>query len=626
MKTLSLQNLTITDFMGIEDFTLEADGESLKISGDNATGKTTIKSAFTFLFFGEDSRKSSQFDIKPVMQPEAETAVTGKFKYKNEEFNVTRKYGDSREYAVNGVPKKKSEFTDFLEDKFDLDKLQILTDPRRFNEIHWQDRRERLMSLTKGVEVEDAVAVNSDLKDLDLQGLKPKDRRTQLKAEVKELEDEKGDIPVQIKTLQENAPEFEEEPDDISEFLTKLEAEKEGLVDLKENLEEDIEDLKSSGRQAELRKKKNELGAEMVEFERTWKKEAEDDIGKQEKERKEVKQDFNKSTQEIKEKEQEKEQAEERIQELDNRKEHLRDRWHEIKDQKFDGESCPTCRQEIPEDELEEIRKEINADRAQKIAEIQDQGDKAKEQQKELKGKVERLKVELEDLREEKSNLKEDLSQFNELIENLEDQKELYSEQDEYQELETKRAAVVEKLESEEKGPSEELEEKNEALDDVKQGIDEQSQAIAEAKNYRRTLSKVGKLKAKESKLAGKLETLKNQKRLVNEFVKTKAEILESSINQKFDLVDFKLFEAYKSKEGVKEVCQTTLDGVSWSTLNNAGRIKAGLDIIRTLGQEWDLQAPVFIDNSESIVEIPEGGSHQIELEVREGVDELEVE
>ncbi len=632
MRQLKLVELELENFKGLSSFKLTPEGEDIKVVGENATGKSTLYDAFLWLLFGEDSRRQSQFDVKPlnsagVKDKETEVEVTGKFELEDEEFTLTRSYGNEYSYGVNGVPKKKSEYDEFLEERVDLETLRILVDPRYFNDgLHWEDRRERLMDLTEGVEVEDAVEVNSDLEDLDLKGLEPEDRRDQLKSEIDELEEEKKNIPVQIKTLQENAPEFEdEEPDDWEKFVKMLKVEKESLMDKKRSLEEEIADLKSSGKQAELRKKKNEIEANIDEFEQNWKSQFENDIEDQEKERKEVKQNFNEVKRQLKEKEQEREKAQERIEELDKRREHLRERWHEIREQKFDGEVCPICEQEIPEEGLEEVRKKINADKAQKIESIQEQGHKKKDQQEELEDKVEELSKEMANLEEEKNDLEKVWTGLDEKIEKLKMKRDEFAAQDKYRELQEEHEEVIEKLESGDEGPSDKLKEKKEQLEELESEIDEQNQAIAQAKEYRRTLDKVGQLKAKESKLAGKLETLRNQKRLVDEFVKTKAEILEDSINSKFDLVDFKLFEEYKSKPGVKETCETMVYSVSWSTLNNGARIRGGLDIIRTLGKEYGLQAVTWIDNAESITYIPEGGSHQMQLVVEEGVDELEV-
>ena len=57
--------MRIQNFKGCKDKTIDF-GDKTRISGANATGKTTIFDAFTWLLFGKDSLGSSDFDIRPL--------------------------------------------------------------------------------------------------------------------------------------------------------------------------------------------------------------------------------------------------------------------------------------------------------------------------------------------------------------------------------------------------------------------------------------------------------------------------------------------------------------------------------------------------------------------------------
>lgn len=65
IKKVKLLSMHIQNFKGCKDRTIEF-GEKTRISGANATGKTTIFDAFTWLLFGKDSLGSSDFDIRPL--------------------------------------------------------------------------------------------------------------------------------------------------------------------------------------------------------------------------------------------------------------------------------------------------------------------------------------------------------------------------------------------------------------------------------------------------------------------------------------------------------------------------------------------------------------------------------
>lgn len=81
-------------------------------------------------------------------------------------------------------------------------------------------------------------------------------------------------------------------------------------------------------------------------------------------------------------------------------------------------------------------------------------------------------------------------------------------------------------------------------------------------------------------------------------------------------LVNFKLFEIQKNGE-INEICEATVDGVPFSTdLNNAARINAGLEIINTLSKHYQVVAPIFVDNAESVNQIADTEAQQIALVV----------
>ena len=59
---------------------------------------------------------------------------------------------------------------------------------------------------------------------------------------------------------------------------------------------------------------------------------------------------------------------------------------------------------------------------------------------------------------------------------------------------------------------------------------------------------------------------------------------------------------------------RSTVDGVPYEDLNNAMRINAGLDIINTLSEHYEITAPIFADNAESVNELIDVKSQLIKL------------
>jgi hypothetical protein len=76
---------------------------------------------------------------------------------------------------------------------------------------------------------------------------------------------------------------------------------------------------------------------------------------------------------------------------------------------------------------------------------------------------------------------------------------------------------------------------------------------------------------------------------------------------------------------GEIECCDALIDGVPFSDANTASKINAGLDIINTLCEFYQVTAPIFIDNRESIVNVIDIQSQIINLIVSEGDKKLRV-
>src|SRR5690606_30428932 len=49
-----------TNFKGVRNFTLDANGNNIDVYGDNAAGKTTLFDAFSWVLFGKDSQGNGQ--------------------------------------------------------------------------------------------------------------------------------------------------------------------------------------------------------------------------------------------------------------------------------------------------------------------------------------------------------------------------------------------------------------------------------------------------------------------------------------------------------------------------------------------------------------------------------------
>ena len=105
---------------------------------------------------------------------------------------------------------------------------------------------------------------------------------------------------------------------------------------------------------------------------------------------------------------------------------------------------------------------------------------------------------------------------------------------------------------------------------------------------------------------------------LLSRYVSARCEAMEENINAMFTLIRWRLFELQKNGEYV-DCCRATVNGVSYeSSLNNAAKINAGIEIIRVLAKANNVSVPCFIDNSESVNHVAFTGGQMILLRVTE--------
>ena len=84
-----------------------------------------------------------------------------------------------------------------------------------------------------------------------------------------------------------------------------------------------------------------------------------------------------------------------------------------------------------------------------------------------------------------------------------------------------------------------------------------------------------------------------------------------------FEIVKFRLFDTQVNGQEV-ETCVAMVGGVPYPDLNNAAKINAGLDILRTISHYREIYAPVFIDNAEAVVDILPLPTQSVRLVVAE--------
>ncbi|PXA02202.1 ATPase, partial [Staphylococcus pseudintermedius] len=236
------------------------------------------------------------------------------------------------------------------------------------------------------------------------------------------------------------------------------------------------------------------------------------------------------------------------------------------------------------------------------IEKIQSEIDKYQKYVEDASKKSEKIKVEIDEFKEKQTNVTE-TEAYRAIVSEIEAIKQ------EQQNIQESIAATVLMI--------------DEQINDLYAKKSKFDERLIIIESNKHSEQRIKELRTKEDNLLDEKEEYAYQLYQLNLFTTTKINMLTDNINEKFDMAEFKLFNQLVNGE-LEETCITLVDGVEYSGgLNNAARINVGLDIINTLCKHYNVTAPIFIDNAESVTNVINTDAQQIQLIVSEDNREL---
>ncbi|MCK8826378.1 AAA family ATPase [Natroniella acetigena] len=632
MKEIKLLNLKLRNFKGIRELEIAPGAQDIEIFGDNGTGKTTVADAWFWLLFDKDSKENStqSFDIKTLDEQGnvihgLEHEVTGilqvdskrlefkkiyKEKWTKQRGSATKKFtGHTTDYFINSVPVKKKEYEERISEIIDEDIFKLLTNPSYFNEeLHWTDRREILIEVCGDVTTEDVINQNEELEKLSnvLSDRSLEEHQKVIHSKRKEINKELEKIPIRIDEVQQSMP-------DISALNEEnIKSEIEGLKMRKQAKEKKLSQIKNGGQSADLRNQLAEIKAEIAEFKNDYKSDIDALIDKRQEELESVRKEYREVMGEYNDTDYQIMRFESQIGTLEDKIKTLRDNWHRWNEKEYQPDlECPECGHEFA---AGQTRKEFNARKAKKLKGINQDGKELKSELESKQEELSSLESKLKRLQEEKQEKQVAADEVKSEIEKLKQKAQSYKDNGQYQQLQVKKEELQRKLDNLEESKQEDIQEVESEISQLESSIDSLKVKKSKIKQVEQAKNRIEELKQKEKELAAEYEKLEEQLYLTEEFVRTKVDLLEEKINSKFEYAEFKLFEE-QVNGGVKEVCETTFDGVPYgSGLNTGAQINVGLDIINTLSDHYSFKAPIFIDNAESVTQIADIDAQMVKL------------
>jgi exonuclease SbcC len=623
MKTINLKSLTLLNFKGVTEKTINFEGVT-NIHGANGTGKTSIFDAYTWLLYGKNSSDQTDFNIKTldesghvihnldhdvegvfiISEDKTETTLTLKRCYSEK---WTKKRGSESEeltghetkFFIDGVPSSLSEYKTKVSLLIDESISKIISNPLYFNsKMKWNERREILEKMAGDITLNDIVlntpngeTIFSSVIQLLNDKKNLEDEKKVLAAQRKKLKDEIETIPTRISEAQLSKGEVL----DFDSLELELKANAESIKEIENKIENSIESIKAQQKDIEAAQIEkynllNEITKEQ-EAQSQTQRERRDflicDLN-------ELKDRSSKQTREQTDKLRNIGAKQNQIEGFELENKNLRASWNEWNEKTFEikeGQNvCPACSQEI-KGQAAILETSFNELKAERLTTISKAGKHNSEE-------IKRLTLEIETL---SNTAPQSIDIYTETITAIELELNKPFEivlTDKIKELQSKHDLIV--IPEIFTPDNSELKAKKEGLILVNDEIKKQ---LFQKDEIDRIEKRVNELKLNQKLLFQELADVEKLEMQIDNFNKSKINLIESRINNKFSLVTFKMF-IEQINGGEVPACECLVNGVPFNDLNTASKINAGLDIINGLQYHFEMFTPVFIDGRESVTNL----------------------
>ena len=641
MTEIKIKFLVLENFKCHKRLALGFNGDNASIYGDNASGKTSVYDALTWLLFGKDSQGNGEknIEIKPldangeVKDHDALTAVEARLVVNGEEVTLRRTYkevwttkrgssqatydGNTSEYYVNGVPCKKNAFQDKVNELVDEDTFRMLTSVSHFaNGISWQDRRAVLFKVAGVMEDSAILATSEQFTPLveSMGRLSLEDYKKKMLAEKRKFTGAKTEIPARISECQKTIEDIE------GLDFAGAKAQAETLQVQKDSISAQIAalDAQDGAQQKSLEIKAVRVELEGLERENKMYRDSQltggVDVHSLNMRLTSLQVQMDRKQFHI-------DNEQDYINKLEQNISQSRSRWISTNGETFSGGSCPTCGQGLPEAQLRAAMERFEAEKRQRLTEIETTANANKAAKEQAENR----------LASGKSELMQMQSECEGICEQIRAAEAARVEPQDMADYAARKAALHEKLDK----LNADLHEIHENAAELRAKLRQEMSAVtAQISDHMAIISKesmldysrqrVAQLREEAKSAAECLEAIEKMLFLIDEYSRYKTRFVEDSINGLFRIARFRLFRE-QANGGIEDRCDVVYDGIPYISVNNGMKINLGIDIINTLSAAYGVRVPLFVDNAESVTNLEKCGSQVVRLVVSENDKELRV-
>lgn len=632
---IKFKKLRIQNFKGVADMTIEFQPAVTCIMGANHTGKTTTADAVNWVLFGKDSQGQTAFGIDPkdddnniVHHLENSVELTMGVDGKEITIAKTRKetWGKQRgkdnevltghtvDCFIDGENLTATDYKAAINEICKESLFKAVTSPEYFPRLAADDQRTLLVKMVGAKSLGDIAEGNDGFKALlgkvngdDEQAIEH--YRQHLTYSMKEVRKQLAAIPPRINenadiinAIKSAGTNYDFTRKRIEEIDKGIQGYDKQLADATTAINADYD------RRAAKRKEINECRREMTRIELSYADANDKAKAERKAEARKLEDDLNGLRFDLGEALNKAARYRKALADIAIRKEDFRKRWQETEDMEFsmgdDEGVCPTCGQRLPDDMVERKREQL--ERKFNLAKAAKQ-DKLDAEAREIRKEEDDLSALLEACEKKAETLK---PQIDVAQERLEGAKAVKVETQDYRK-DTAWIAASDKIDQLQADldamPA--TTDGSDAIIEKKQNLmatrDELVRSLAAEKDLAERERRVAELEKTQRELNQQLTGLERDDSQAEAFEHAAIADLEQRVNELFPTVRFKMFETLINGS-VRPTCQLTLHGVPYRDLSNSEKILAGLECVRAIQRHVGVNAPVIIDNCESVNRFPD--------------------
>lgn len=641
---IKFKKIRIRNFRGLVSFDANLEGRSVRISGANGLGKSSVADAITWVLFGKDSRRRTAFPIDPVddegriihnldVSVELEMLIDGQpttLRRRRQEKWV-QKRGMTREQLdghqttcyIDGRPLPSSDFSSHVDTIVKEELFRALTTPDYFPSLPMGQQYRLLVKIVGTRTLAEIAAKDEEaLKVVDELGQRSIDQYRQgLSYDLQRTRKELELIPVRLSEVQG----FIEQVKAKGADGKTAQRHAKGIEEKLRQVTQEIDSMAGVVRAENARYNDQRAYIQQLRQQRAA---IEDRIEKQNREARTLHQSLVCKAKEELEATEERHTAaktmlglhERRLKDLEQQLTDFRSRWEEVERLSFSWNAeeavCPTCGQPLPQDQAEQKRVEAEMRFNERKMQQQDALD---EEGKKFAASKQRLQDLSAAAREEMATAERLMPEARERLSKAEAEP---IEQADYHD-----AADWQRLSGEIDQRMKELEQTTQAQEPPQLAAlrtEEQAyrkelrllqQTIDRSKQIDEYVRREKELQAQRTALSGEVARMQTRLEAAERLQLMEANDLQKRVNDLFPSVRFRLSRELLNGREVGH-CELSVDGVPYSGLSTSERINAGLQLINALARHYRIVAPIVIDNAEAVNKVAPTLGQQILLEV----------